>query len=94
MLKVRIVASRDLQDNCTLEDKWSPTTSFCGLKMFLAHTCRLKVRVRQLDFIRAYLKQGAKAGSSLNSQYYYLKHFPNLLNTLADLYACSNPCTV
>jgi hypothetical protein len=60
-LKVRIVVRGDLQDNTTSEDKWSPTASFRGLKMFLAHACRLKVRVRQLDFIGAYLQARCKS---------------------------------
>jgi hypothetical protein len=39
-------------------------------------------------------KQGAKAGSLSNFQHHHLKPFPNLLNASADLYVCSNPCTV
>jgi hypothetical protein len=54
-LKVRIVVHGDIQDKSNLEDKWSPTASFHGLKMCLAHACHLKVRVCQLDFIDIYL---------------------------------------
>ena len=56
MLKVRIVVRGDLQKNESNEDKWSPTTPFRAFKMLLADACRNKVRVRQLDFIGAYLQ--------------------------------------
>jgi hypothetical protein len=55
-LKTRIVVRGDLQDKSISEDKWSPTASFRSLKMFLAHASCLKVRVRQLDFIGAFLQ--------------------------------------
>jgi hypothetical protein len=42
-LNIRIVVHGDLQDDSTLEDKCRPTASFHGVKMFLAHTCQLKV---------------------------------------------------
>jgi hypothetical protein len=54
-LKNRLVVRGDLQKNIE-EDKWSPTASFRASKMFLAHVARLKVRVRQLDFIGAFLQ--------------------------------------
>jgi hypothetical protein len=44
-----------------LEDKWSPTASFRALKMFLAHAARLKVRVKQLDFIGAFLQANVRS---------------------------------
>ena len=37
-------------------DKWSPTASFWALKMFLAHTTRVRARVKQLDFVGAFLQ--------------------------------------
>jgi hypothetical protein len=55
-LKTRMVVRGDLQDKSISEDKWSPTASFRSLKMFLAHASHLKVRVRQLDFIGAFLQ--------------------------------------
>jgi len=54
-LKNRLVVRGDLQKNLD-EDKWSPTASFRALKLFLAHAARLKVRVRQLDFVGAFLQ--------------------------------------
>jgi hypothetical protein len=55
-LKTQIVVRGDLQGKSTMEDKWSPTASFRSLKMFLAHASRLKVRVKQLDFVGAFLQ--------------------------------------
>jgi hypothetical protein len=55
-LKSRLVVRSDHQDKNITEDKWLPTASFRSLKMFLAHASRLKVRVKQLDFIGAFLQ--------------------------------------
>jgi hypothetical protein len=55
-LKARLVVRGDLQDKNITEDKWSPAASFCSLKMFLAHACRIKARVKQLDFVGAFLQ--------------------------------------
>jgi hypothetical protein len=55
-LKTRIVVRGDLQQKSLSEDKWSPTASFRALKMFLAHTSRCKARVKQLDFVGAFLQ--------------------------------------
>jgi hypothetical protein len=54
-LKNRLVVRGDMQKNLD-EDKWSPTASFRALKLFLAHAARLKVHVRQLDFVGAFLQ--------------------------------------
>jgi len=55
-LKTRIVVRGDLQSKTLSEDKWSPTASFRALKMFLAHASRVKTRVKQLDFVGAFLQ--------------------------------------
>lgn len=55
-LKTRLVVRGDLQDPNINEDKWPPTASFRSLKAFLANASRLKCRVRQGDFIGAYLQ--------------------------------------
>jgi hypothetical protein len=55
-LKCRLVVRGDLQDKNITEDKWSPTASFRSLKMFLAHASRMKARVKQLDFVGAFLQ--------------------------------------
>jgi hypothetical protein len=55
-LKTRIVVRGDLQTKSIVEDTYSPTASGRGLKMFLGHAARNQCRVRQLDFIGAYLQ--------------------------------------
>jgi hypothetical protein len=55
-LKVRVVVRGDLQNKTLTEDKWSPTAFFRTMKMFLADASRHKARVRQLDFIGAFLQ--------------------------------------
>jgi hypothetical protein len=55
-LKTQLVVRGDLQDKNITEDKWSPTASFRSLKMFLAHSSRLKAHVKQLDFVGAFLQ--------------------------------------
>lgn len=60
-LKTRLVVRRDLQSKIISEDTWSPTASFRSLKMFLAHACKNKLRVKQLDFIGAFLQANVRA---------------------------------
>jgi len=55
-LKARLVVRGDLQDKNITEDKWLPTASFRSLKMFLGHASRIKARVKQLDFVGAFLQ--------------------------------------
>jgi hypothetical protein len=55
-LKARLVVRGDLQDKNITEDKWSPTATFCSLKMFLGHASRIKARIKQLDFVGAFLQ--------------------------------------
>jgi predicted transcriptional regulator len=62
-LKTRMVVRGDLQNGTQAEDKLSPTVSFQSLKKFLAHTTRLKARVKKLDFIGAFLQ--ANTGSRI-----------------------------
>jgi hypothetical protein len=60
-LKTRLVVRGDLQSKTISEDTWSPTASFRSLKMFLAHACKNKLRVKQLDFIGAFLQANIRA---------------------------------
>jgi len=60
-LKTRLVVRGDLQRKSISEDTWSPTASFRALKMFLAHACKCKVRVKQLDFVGAFLQANVRA---------------------------------
>ncbi len=55
-LKARTVVRGDLQNKEISEDKWSPTASMRAMKIFLAHAAQLKVRVKQVDFVGAFLK--------------------------------------
>jgi hypothetical protein len=60
-LKTRLVVRGDLQNKTIAEDKWSPTASFRSLKMFLAHAVCLQCRVKQLDFIGAFLQANTRS---------------------------------
>jgi transposase InsO family protein len=77
-LKTRIVVRGDLQNKQFLEDKWSPTASFRSLKMFLAHAARLKVRVRQMDFIGAFLQAKVRSRVFIKMPAIYGDLFPDL----------------
>jgi hypothetical protein len=70
------MARGDLQKDTLLEDKWSPTASFRSLKMSLAHAVHLKCRVKQLDFIGAFLQLSTHSrifvGMTLSRKYWYL----------------------
>jgi transposase InsO family protein len=77
-LKTRIVVRGDLQNKQSIEDKWSPTASFRSLKMFLAHAARLKVRVRQMDFIGAFLQAKVRSRVFIKMPAVYGELFPDL----------------
>jgi hypothetical protein len=77
-LKNRIVVRGDLQNKQSLEDKWSPTASFRSLKMFLAHAAKLKVRVRQMDFIGAFLQAKVRSRVFIKMPAIYGELFPDL----------------
>ena len=76
-LKVRIVVRGDLQKKL-LEDinNWSPTASHRSLKLFLANACKYKCRVRQLDFIGAYLQALMQTDVWIILPSYYASLFP------------------
>ena len=81
-LKTRMVVRWDLQNKNISEDKWSPTASFRALKMFLAHAARLKVRVRQLDFIGAFLQAKMRTRMFVPIPKIYGVLFPNIQTTV------------
>ena len=60
-LKTRLVVRGDMQSKSLTEDTWPPTASFRALKMFLAHACKCKLRVKQLDFVGAFLQANVRA---------------------------------
>ncbi len=84
-LKCRLVMRGDLMIKLNMEDKWPPTASFHALKMFLAHAARLKVRVKQLDFIGAFLqaKTHSRIFVTIPQIFGILQ---NMQNTLVDRY--------
>ncbi len=75
-LKARIFVQGDLQSADLLEDKWSPTASFCALKMFLAHAARLRARVKKLDFIGTFLQANVQSRIFINFPTNYSKILP------------------
>jgi hypothetical protein len=75
-LKTRIVVRGDLQGKLIAEDKWFLTTSFWALKMFLAHACRLKARVKQLDFVGAFLQAKTRSQMFITIPKIYSILFP------------------
>jgi len=74
-LKNHLVVRGDLQKDIA-EDKWSPTASFRALKLFLAHAARLHVRVRQLDFIGAFLQAKVRSRIFVKLPAIYRSIFP------------------
>ena len=59
-LKWRIVVRGYLHNKELVGDTWSPKASMRTLKYFLADATKHKARVRQLDFIGAFLKAKVK----------------------------------
>jgi len=75
-LKTRIVVRGDLQSKTQTEDKWSPTASFQALKMFLGYASRVKARVKQLDFVRAFLQAKTRSRVFISIPLIYRILFP------------------
>ena len=59
-LKLRNVVRGYFQNKEMVRDTWSPTASTRTLKYFLAYAAKHKARVRQLDFIGAFLQAKVK----------------------------------
>ena len=74
--KVRIVFRGDLQRKIMDLDSWSPTISQRALKLFLAEATRLKCRVRQLDFIGAFLQTPMRCTMYTKLPHFYGELFP------------------
>ncbi|MGH7954550.1 MAG: reverse transcriptase domain-containing protein, partial [Gloeomargaritales cyanobacterium] len=75
-LKVRIVVRGDLQKDQSAEDTWSPTASVKLLKVYLAHAARMKCRVKQLDFIGAFLQASVRERIFIKLPVKYGELFP------------------
>eukprot|EP00957_Ditylum_brightwellii_P098317 7491363-Ditylum_brightwellii.AAC.1 len=77
-LKARVVARGDLQHIDEFTDTWSSCVSMKGLRMFLAHTVKFLKRVKQADFIGAYLQAKAKGRFFIRLPDIYKQYFPTM----------------
>ena len=65
-------------------DTWSPTASMRTMKYFLEDSVKHKVRVHQLDFIRAFLQEKAKNRLFVKLDIRYADYFQNISNNLEE----------
>ena len=77
-LKGRIVARGDLQGEQSNEDTWSGCVNMRTVRIFIAYATSLKRKVKQLDFIGAYLQAQARGRIFIELPKEYSKHFPDL----------------
>ena len=75
-LKLRIVVIGDLQNKEMVGYTWSPTASIRTLKYFLADAAKHKARVRQLNFIGAFLQAKVKNIFFVKFEMRYTDCFP------------------
>ena len=75
-IKLRIVVRGDLQHKEMVGDTWSSTSSMRTLKYFLADAAKHKARVRQLDFIEAFLQAKVKNRVFVKLDMSYADYFP------------------
>ena len=75
-LKLIIVVSGDFQNKEMVGDTWSPTASMRTLKYFLAYAAKHKARVRQFDFIGAFLQVKLKNRVFVKLDIRYIEYFP------------------
>ncbi len=92
-LKCRIVVRGDLQNKQDLEDKWSPTTSFRAMKMFLADASQNNARVWQLDFIGAFLQAKTRSRIFIKLPAVYGELFPDVKRYAGVPLRLVNQCT-
>ena len=95
-LKFRIVVRGDLQNKEMVGDTWS-TASMRTLKYFLVDAAKHKARVRQLDFIGAFLQSKVKnrvlVMLKIRYTYYFLEYaqyFGRALILLNSMYGMTN----
>ena len=77
-LKARIVARGDLQKDNEWQDTWSACASMRTVKMFLALACSFKRRVKQGDFVGAYLQAKVRERIFISLDRRYAQYFPDL----------------
>jgi hypothetical protein len=75
-LKVREVARGDLEQHDEDEDTWSPGTSSCGVRMFLAQVAKSGRTPKQADFIGAYLQARVRGHHFVRLSSELGKYFP------------------
>eukprot|EP00957_Ditylum_brightwellii_P113118 8627277-Ditylum_brightwellii.AAC.1 len=75
---VQIVARGDLQHRDEFTDTWSSCVSMKGLRMFLVIAAKLAKRVKQTDFIGAYIQAKAKGRFFIKLPEIYKQYFPTL----------------
>jgi len=77
-LKIRIVVRGDLQKSNEWEDTWSACAAIRTVKMFLALATSMKRRVKQGDFVGAYLQAKARNRIFVKLDPRYKEYFPDL----------------
>eukprot|EP00957_Ditylum_brightwellii_P016913 1275624-Ditylum_brightwellii.AAC.1 len=77
-LKARVVARGDIQHRDEFTDTWSSHISMKGLRMFLAMTAKLLKRVKQADFIGAYIQAKDQGRFFIRSSEIYKQYFPTM----------------
>ena len=75
-LKLRIVVRGDLQNKYVMGETWSPTASLRTVKYFLADAARHKAKIKQLDFIGAFLQAKVKSRVFVKLDSKYADFFP------------------
>ena len=96
-LKLRIVVRGYLQNKEMVGDTWSLTAFTRTLKYFLADAAKYKARVRQLDFIGAFLQVKVKNRVFVKLDIMYTDYFPEYaqyfgraLRLLKSMYVMTN----
>lgn len=77
-LKARIVARGDLQKENDWEDAWSACASTRTVKVFLALATKMKRRVKQADFIGAFLQAKVRGRYFVKLDERFKHYFPDL----------------
>ena len=92
-----IVVRGYLQSKEMMGDTWSPTASMRTLKYFLEDSSKHKARVRQLDFIGAFLQANVKNRVFVKLDMIYAAYFPEYsqyfgrsLKLLKSMYGMTN----
>ena len=75
-LKCRCVARGDLQHDLPDEETWSSTVASLTMKLFFANAAKLGQKVRQLDYVGAFLQAKCKNRIFIRLPIEYAKHYP------------------